>query len=66
MGKQRFGAINYVNKDLAIYILITTGEGIGGGVLGSGAKYNSNIIIGQDLCPSSLPGRKLFSSYKIF
>jgi hypothetical protein len=66
MEKQRFGAIGCVNRDLVIYILIATGEGIGGGVLGSGAKYNNNIIIGQDLCPSSLPDRKLFNNYKIF
>jgi hypothetical protein len=65
MGKQRFGAIDCVNRDLAICVLIATGEGIGGGVLGSGAKYNSNIIVGQDLCPSSLPGRKLLGGYKI-
>jgi hypothetical protein len=66
IGKQRFNAIGYVNRNLAIYILIATGKGIGGGVLGSGAKYNNNIIVGQDLGLSSLPGRKLLGNYKIF
>jgi hypothetical protein len=66
MGKQRFDIIDYINRDLVIYILIATDKGIGGGVLGSGAKYNNNIIIGQDLCLSNLPGRKLLDSYKIF
>ena len=66
MGKQRFNAIDYINRNLAIYILIATGEDIGGGVLESGAKYNNNIIVGQDLYLSNLPGRKLLDSYKIF
>jgi hypothetical protein len=64
--KQRFNTIDYINRDLTICVLMATGEGIGGGVLESGAKYNNNIIVGQDLGLSNLPGRKLFNNYKIF
>jgi hypothetical protein len=66
MGEQRFCAMGCVDRDLVIYILIATGEGVGGGVLRTGTEYDDKIIIRQNFGPPSLSGSQLFSSYKIF
>jgi hypothetical protein len=50
---------------LAIYILITTGEGVGGGVLRTGTEYNGKIIVRQNFGPPSLSDSQLFNNYKI-
>jgi hypothetical protein len=66
MGKHRFRAMRRINRDLAIYVLMATGEGICRGILGSWAEYNNKIIVGQNFCPSNLSGGELLGGHKIF
>jgi hypothetical protein len=58
--------VRRINRDLAICVLIATGEDICRGILGSWTEYNNKIIVGQNFCPSSLSGGKLLNNYKIF
>jgi hypothetical protein len=58
--------VRRINRDLAICVLIATGEDICRGILGSWAEYNNKIIVGQNFCLSSLSGGELLDSHKIF